>query len=79
MGCRKMHCIVNHKDGTFEMSLEIRDCDECFLGNLSSCLYGKKNVLDVDVELENDEDQEEELDDEDNPDEQIDLSDAIAP
>ena len=32
---------------TFEMSHEMCDCDECFIGNLSSCLYGKNNAVDA--------------------------------
>ena len=45
-----MHCIEIHKDGTFEMSHEVCDCYECFMGNLSSCLCGKKNVIDAELE-----------------------------
>ena len=40
-------------------------------------VHDKKNV--IDAELENEGDQGEESDDVDNPDEQVDLSDAIAP
>ena len=74
----KMHCIVFHHDVSVEMQRDICECDECFDGNLSRCLYKEsgteflcdKSVFEDDVEDEDTLNEDEET---------IDVIEAVVP
>ena len=75
--CRKLHCIAFHPDGSIETSCDICDCDYCFQGYLSKCLY-KYDAGDVDDVDQDGEDNDEGDEDDDNgeDEEEINYSDG---
>ena len=79
-GCRKLHCIAFHPEGSIETSHDICDCDYCFQGYLSKCLY-KYDAGDVD-DVDGDEEDNDEGDDEDDDnredEEEINYSDVFS-
>ena len=77
-GCRKLHCIAFHPDSSIETSRDICDCDHCFQGYFSNCVYkygDDGDNLDGDGE-DNDGDYED--DDNGEDEEEIDYSDVLS-
>ena len=75
-GSLKLHCITFHPDGTIQSSKDICDCNECFVGNMMSCEYGKDDN-DIDNDIDNDSDNEVYSEGEDENDERIDIADVV--
>ena len=76
-GCRKLRCFVFHPDGSVETSRHMCECDACFQGDLSQCIYKENKTVEDYNEEEDDDDQEDEEENEDDDENQINVADAV--